>query len=31
MMFNVHVHFTLGSDHVGRDDLKIDPPVPIAG
>jgi hypothetical protein len=31
MMFNVHVHFTRASDHVGRDDLMIDLPVPIAG
>jgi transglutaminase-like putative cysteine protease len=31
MIFNVHVHFTRASDLVGRDDLMIDPPVPIAG
>jgi transglutaminase-like putative cysteine protease len=27
----VHVHFTRASDLVGRDDLMIDPPAPIAG
>lgn len=31
MIFNVHVHFTRASDLVGRDDLVIDPPAPIAG
>ena len=31
MIFNVHVHFTRASDLVGRDDLMIDPPAPIAG
>lgn len=31
MIFNVHVHFTRASDLVCRDDLMIDPPVPIAG
>lgn len=31
MIFNVQVHFTRASDLVARDDLMIDPPVPIAG
>jgi transglutaminase-like putative cysteine protease len=31
MIFTLNVHFTRTSDLVGRDDLKIDPPVPIAG
>jgi transglutaminase-like putative cysteine protease len=31
MIFNVHVHYTRVSDLVGRDDLVVDPPVPIAG
>jgi len=30
MIFNVNVHFTRVSDLIGRDDLIIDPPVPIA-
>jgi transglutaminase-like putative cysteine protease len=29
MIFNLNVHFTRVSDLVGRDDLVIDPPVPI--
>ena len=31
MMFNVKVHSARASDLVGRDDLVVDPPVPIAG
>ena len=31
MIFNLNVHFTRVSDLVGRDDLMIDPPVPMAG
>jgi transglutaminase-like putative cysteine protease len=31
MIFNLHVHFTRVSDLVGRDNLVIDPPVPMAG
>ena len=31
MIFNVHVHYTRVSDLVGRDDLVVDPPVPISG
>jgi transglutaminase-like putative cysteine protease len=30
MILNVNVHFTRVSDLVGRDDLVIDPPVPMA-
>jgi len=30
MIFNLNVHFTRASDLVGRDDLKFDPPVPMA-
>ena len=30
MIFNLNVHFTRVSDLVGRDDLVLDPPVPIA-
>ncbi len=30
MIFNLHVHFTRVSDLVGRDNLVIDPPVPMA-
>jgi transglutaminase-like putative cysteine protease len=30
MIFNLNVHFTRVSDLVGRDDLVIDPPVPMA-
>ncbi len=29
MIFNLNVHFTRVSDLVGRDDLVIDPPVPV--
>ena len=29
MIFNVNVHFTRVSDLVGRDDLVVDPPVPM--
>jgi len=31
MLFNVKVHMTRASDLVGRDDLVVDPPIPIAG
>jgi transglutaminase-like putative cysteine protease len=31
MIFTLNVHFTRVSDIVGRDDLRFDPPVPIAG
>jgi transglutaminase-like putative cysteine protease len=31
MIFNLNVHFTRAADLVGRDDLVVDPPVPIAG
>ncbi len=31
MIFNLAVHFTRTSDLVGRDDLVVDPSVPIAG
>ena len=31
MVFNVNVHYTRVSDLVGRDELVVDPPVPIAG
>ena len=31
MIFTVGVHYTRVSDLVGRDDLVVDPPVPIAG
>jgi len=30
MVFNLNVHFTRVSDLVGRDDLMVDPPVPMA-
>ena len=30
MIFNLNVHFTRVSDLVGRDDLVIDPPVPMS-
>ena len=30
MIFNVSVHFTRVSDLVGRDDLAVEPPVPMA-
>jgi transglutaminase-like putative cysteine protease len=30
MIFNLNVHFTRVSDLVGRDDLMVDPPVPMA-
>jgi transglutaminase-like putative cysteine protease len=30
MVFNLHVHFTRVSDLLGRDDLAVDPPVPMA-
>src|SRR2546425_9617186 len=30
MIFNLNVHFTRVADLVGRDDLLVDPPVPIA-
>jgi transglutaminase-like putative cysteine protease len=30
MIFNLNVHFTRVSDLVGRDDLLVDPPVPMA-
>jgi hypothetical protein len=30
MIFNLNVHFTRVADLVGRDDLVVDPPVPIA-
>src|ERR1700691_254515 len=30
MIFNVNVHFTRVPDLVGREDLTVDPPVPIA-
>jgi transglutaminase-like putative cysteine protease len=30
MIFNVNVHFTRVSDLVGRDDLMVDPAVPMA-
>ncbi len=31
MIFNLNVHFTRASDLVGRDNLVVDPPVPIRG
>jgi hypothetical protein len=31
MLFNVKVHSTRASDLVGRDDLVVDSPVPVAG
>jgi transglutaminase-like putative cysteine protease len=31
MIFNLNVHYTRVSDLVGRDDLAVDPPVPIEG
>jgi transglutaminase-like putative cysteine protease len=31
MIFNLNVHFTRVSDLVGRDNLVVDPPVPITG
>jgi transglutaminase-like putative cysteine protease len=31
MIFNLNVHFTRVSDLVGRNDLMLDPPVPMAG
>ena len=30
MIFNLNVHFTRVSDLLGRDDLVVDPPVPMA-
>src|SRR5438270_12934034 len=30
MIFNLNVHFTRVADLVGRDDLVVDPPVPLA-
>ena len=30
MIFNLNVHFTRVADLVGRDDLVVDPPVPMA-
>lgn len=30
MMFTLNVHFTRVSDLIGRDDLVVDPPVPIS-
>jgi transglutaminase-like putative cysteine protease len=30
MVLNLHVHFTRVSDLIGRDDLVVDPPVPMA-
>jgi transglutaminase-like putative cysteine protease len=30
MIFNLNVHFTRVADLVGRDDMVVDPPVPIA-
>jgi len=30
MIFNLNVHFTRAADLVGRDDLVVDPSVPIA-
>ena len=30
IIFNLNIHFTRVSDLVGRDDLVIDPPVPMA-
>ncbi|APV50306.1 transglutaminase [Betaproteobacteria bacterium GR16-43] len=31
MILNLNVHFTRVSDLVGRDDIHVDPPVPVAG
>ena len=31
MIFNLNVHYTRVSDVVGRDDLMLDPPIPVAG
>jgi transglutaminase-like putative cysteine protease len=31
MIFNLNVHFTRVSDLVGRDNIVVDPPVPMAG
>lgn len=31
MIFTVNVHYTRVSDLVGRDELMVDPPVPVAG
>jgi hypothetical protein len=31
MIFNLNVHFTRVSDLVGRDALRVDPPIPMSG